>query len=157
MGIKRQDWVSKLQVLERSCLPSIESLLIQCQQHLTGHVRMTDSRIPKTLLYGQLKEDHCKLGRPCKSFKDTLKTKLKACDTDITSWETNSFDCSPWRTLCSSGMKTFENKRTLAIKEKSNRRKQGSTSGDVLPCNTCGKCSTSRIGLFSYMRAHTDR
>ncbi|XP_076435504.1 uncharacterized protein LOC143275349 [Babylonia areolata] len=109
---------------------------------------MTDSRIPKMLLYGQLKEGHRELGRPCKRFKDTLKTNLKACDIDIASWETDALDRCRWRMLCSSGIKTFENKRTLAIKEKRERRKHGSTSGDVFPCNTCEKCCASRIGLL---------
>ena len=156
LNIRWQDRVSNLQVLEKSGLPSIESLLIQRQLRWTGHVvRMSDSRIPKMLLYGQLKEGHRDLGRPHKRFKDTLKTNLKVCDIDIASWESEALGRSRWRQLSSRGTKAFERKRTLAIQEKRERRKQGKTSGEDFPCNTCGKCCASRIGLYSHMRTHT--
>ena len=78
----------QLQVLEKCGLPSIDCLIIKCQLRWTAHiVRMEDDRIPKMLLYGQLREGHRDQGRPFKRYKDTLKANLKSGNTDVYSWE----------------------------------------------------------------------
>lgn len=77
--IKWQGRVSNLEVLQRCGLSSIKSLLIQSQLRWKGHVvHMTNAKIPKMLLYGQLKEGQRDLGRPRKRFKDALEGKSQS-------------------------------------------------------------------------------
>ncbi|KAI8510833.1 hypothetical protein Bbelb_117490 [Branchiostoma belcheri] len=66
-SIRLQDKVSNLQVLETCGLTSVECMIVKCQLRWAGHVvRMEDSRIPKVLLYGQLKQGQRNQGRPLK-------------------------------------------------------------------------------------------
>ncbi|XP_078593825.1 uncharacterized protein LOC144871797 [Branchiostoma floridae x Branchiostoma japonicum] len=159
-GIKWQDRVSNLQVLKKCGLPSIECLIVKCQLRWTGHVvRMEDSRIPKMLLYGQLKQGHRNQGRPFKRYRDTLKANLKSCNINTNSWEETAHDRTDWKRQCKSGIMAFESKRAAAIHEKKERRKQGSVpvSSSSFICSTCGRSCASRIGLHSHMRRHLDK
>ncbi|ROT82725.1 putative RNA-directed DNA polymerase from mobile element jockey-like [Penaeus vannamei] len=154
-NIKWQDRVSNLQILEKCDLPSIECLIIKCQLRWTGHViRMEDSRIPKMLLYGQLKEGHRDQGRPFKMYKDTLKVNLKRCNFDVNSWEATASDRALWTHQRAQGTKDFEVNRLAEIKTKKERRKQCSASVDSFPCSFCDRLCASRIGLHSHMRTH---
>jgi hypothetical protein len=55
LGIKWQDRITHLEVLDRAETTSIEAMIMKAQLRWTGHViRMDDSRIPKQLLYGEL-------------------------------------------------------------------------------------------------------
>ena len=81
---------------------------------------MEDSRIPKMLLYGQLKEGQRNQGRPFKRYKDTLKANLRSCNIDVASWEDIAHDKTQWKQLCTQGAKTFERNRAAAIQEKRN-------------------------------------
>jgi hypothetical protein len=57
LGIKWQDKVTNNEVLERCTTTGIEAMLITAQLRWAGHVmRMDDTRMPKQLLYGELKE-----------------------------------------------------------------------------------------------------
>lgn len=56
-NIKWQAKVSNLEVLQKCGLPSVESLIMKTQLQWAGQVvQMPDGRIPKLLLYRQLKE-----------------------------------------------------------------------------------------------------
>ena len=156
LHIKWQDRVSNLQVLEKCGLSSIESLLIKAQLRWSGHVvRMDNSRIPKMLLYGQLKEGHRTQGRPLKRYRDTLKANLKSCNINVDTWEETAADRQQWRHQCHQGVKSFETNRTAAIQEKKNKRKQRSASLDFYPCSVCNRACASKIGLHSHMRTHS--
>ena len=153
-NIKWQDRVSNLKVLKLCDLPSIECLIIKCQLRWTGHiVRMKDDRIPKMLLYGQLKEGRRDQGRPLKRFKDTLKASLKSCNVSVNSWEAAAHDRPLWRQRCRHGTKAFETNRSTAIRLRKERRKQCS-SLKSFPCSICGRSCASRLGLYSHMRTH---
>ena len=84
MGIQRKDKVSNQEVLGRADLPSVESMLRKAQPALRWlwHVMcIDDTRIPKQLLYDELKEDWRKQGRPrTEVYKDTMKHNLKWCN-----------------------------------------------------------------------------
>ena len=70
--------VTNTEVFERTNCISIEAMLLKSFLRWTGHViRMEDHRIPKQLLFGELVQGYRKQGRPCKSFKDTVKAGLK--------------------------------------------------------------------------------
>ena len=78
MGIRWQDRVTNQDVLDRAGSTSMESMLLKAQLRWTGHaIRMSNSRTPRQLLYGELMCGSCKQGRPKLRFKDTLKSELK--------------------------------------------------------------------------------
>ena len=55
MSIKWQDMVPDTEVLTRVGIPSIHTILQKAQVRWAGHVtRMSDGRLPKQLLYGEL-------------------------------------------------------------------------------------------------------
>lgn len=73
MGIKWQDRVTDLEVLDRACLVSIEAMIMKAQLHWTGHViRMDSSRIPQQIIYGTLTQGHRSHGRPKKKTLQRL-------------------------------------------------------------------------------------
>ena len=77
MGIKWQEYVINKEVLKRASLPSLECTLLQQQLRWAGHVaRMEDSRMPKAVFFGELREGKRKCGAPKKQYKDQLKKQL---------------------------------------------------------------------------------
>ena len=93
LGIKWQDKVSNVEVLEQAECSSIEELLLRSQLRWTGHiVRMGDNRIPKQLLYGELKQGKRVQGGQKKPFKDNIKQSLKKASIDISNWEKMATD-----------------------------------------------------------------
>ena len=65
LGIKWQDHVSNEEVLKSASLPSIESVLLQVQLRLAGHVtRMEDVRMPKAVFFTELREGKRDRGAP---------------------------------------------------------------------------------------------
>jgi transcription termination factor 2 len=55
-------------------------MLLKAQLRWTGQIiRMSDERIPKQLIFGELVEGYRKKGRPRKHYKDNLKDNLKWC------------------------------------------------------------------------------
>lgn len=159
-NIKWQDKVSNLEVLQKCGLPSVESLIIKAQLRWAGHVvRMPDSRIPKMLLYGQLKEGQRGLGRPLLRFRDSLKANLRSCKIDAENWEDTAADRERWRQQVTQGIETFEQARTESIQDKRKRRKHGALTStqDKIPCSICGRLCVPGIGLSSHMRSHAKR
>ena len=77
LRIKWQDKIPDTEVLSRADLPSVHTLLVRAQTRWAGHVvRMSDERIPKQLLYGELSQGKRAHGGQKKRFKDTLKASL---------------------------------------------------------------------------------
>ena len=78
MGIRWQDKVTDLKVLDRAGLDSIVIMIVKAQLRWTGHViRMDISRIPRQLLYGVLAHGRRNLGPPKKRYKDCVNENLK--------------------------------------------------------------------------------
>ena len=120
---------------------------------------MPDSRIPKMLLYGQLKEGQRGLGRPLLRFKDTLKANLRNCNTDAANWEDTAADRERWRHQVTRGTQSFEQTRADSIQDKRYRRKRGPLTStlDKIPCSVCGRLCVPGIGLCSHMRSNAKR
>ena len=77
MGIKWQEYITNEEVVKRVSLPSLECILVQQQLRWAGHVaRMEDSRMPKAVFFGELREGKRKCGAPKKQHKDQLKKQL---------------------------------------------------------------------------------
>ena len=77
LGIKWQDHVSNEEVLKRTSLRSIESILLQVQLRWAGHVTwMEDIRMPKAVFFSELREGKRDHGASRKRDKDQLKRQL---------------------------------------------------------------------------------
>jgi hypothetical protein len=82
---------SNSEVLAKADATSKSTILIQSQW--VGHVaRMSDQRISKILLSGELQSGKCSHGGHKKYFKDSLKTSLKSFDININTWEDVALD-----------------------------------------------------------------
>jgi len=159
LRIRWQDRVPDTEVLNRAGLPSIHTLLEKSQARWAGHVvRMSDERIPKQLLYGQLSEGKRAPGRPKKRFKDCLKDSLNSLDIPRETLESLAANKSEWRSAIYAGAKLAEEKRTSHAEQKREARKArsaASTPNDgTLSCSTCGRMFRARIGLISHQRTH---
>ena len=146
MSIRWQDKISNLEVLERVESQSIESVLIKAQLRWTGHVvRMEDHRIPKQLLYGEVR------------YKDTPKSNLKWLCVKPRDLETLAAERKTWRSLTYSGAAAFKKGRQhcpQAARDKRHRAALSQVFTQDHQCPTCGRCCASVFGLQSHMRSH---
>ena len=161
LHIKWQDKIPDTEVLQRAESESIHAILQRSQLRWAGHVhRMDDSRLPKRLLYGELKTGKRSLGRPKKRYKDTLKESLKQCNIPQSSWEKSAEDRPAWRTLVRKGVAAFEEKLIKGKEESRQRRKERLASASLpgsapsIPCPQCDRLFRAQIGLISHLRPH---
>ncbi len=161
LRITWEDRRTNVSVLEEAKTTSIEKMILQRQLQWTGHVvRMPDCRLPKQLLYSQLKDGKRNIGGQYKRFKDVHKANLKKCNINIENWEALAHERSNWRLAFHKGSMDFEEARVQGEREKRAKRKARQMnplqdhllSGNL--CPHCGKLCGSRIGLHSHLRTH---
>lgn len=162
MNIRWDDYVTNDEVLERTGMQSIYALLQQRRLRWLGHVsRMSDGRIPKDLLFGELSLGARKRGRPNQRFKDVVKKDMTNCDISTQQWEETASDRSLWKQTVKEGLRISEDKRKERAKAKRQRRELKQQNKDTVAaqtclanskytCSTCGRVCKSRIGLFSH-------
>ena len=160
LRVKWQDKVPDTEILEQTGMCSISTMLHKTQLRWAGHItRMTDERLPKRILYGELVNGARSRGGQKKRFKDTLKVSLKDFGIDTDSWETVAKNRSAWRGAVKQGATTFETQRTTLAKTRREARKasssrSSSTSAGSLSCPHCTRTFRARIGLISHLRTH---
>ena len=159
MGVTWRDMVTNSEILRRTNSVSLESNISKRQLRWLGHViRMEDSRLPKQLLYGELREGERSVGGQKKRHKDHVKTILRKCEINPDSLETLASNRLEWRTVCQRGVLCLEENRLEAMRRKRERRHQAtnapSSQQEEFTCEQCGRVCRSRIGLHSHMRAH---
>ena len=72
ISIKWQDKLSNNEILERSNMTGVKAMIMAAQLRWSGHIiRMKDCRLPKKILYGELREGKRPLGDQKKHFKIT--------------------------------------------------------------------------------------
>lgn len=161
LGISWQDKVPNTEVLSRTHLPSMYTLLRQRRLRWLGHVhRMEDGRIPKDILYGELATGRRSTGCPHLRFKDVCKRDMKALAIDIKSWEELANDRSKWRNTLNKHLKSGEEKLIKEAAEKRARRKERNNSSrpeTTHICDHCGRDCHSHIGLYSHKRRCSSR
>ncbi len=141
-NIKWQDKIPNSAVLQLCHIQGTESMIMSAQLRWAGHlIRMSDERIPKAVLYGQLSHGDRSTGRPRLRYKDTLKQNLSSCG--IEQWEVRAQDRDLWRHSCRSGVSSFEAKRIIGLEDKRPRRKRmvqdQPGDGPCFPCPVCGR------------------
>ena len=159
LSIKWQEKKTNVEVLKLASLPSIYTLLRQRRMRWLGHVhRMDDGRIPKDLLYGELREGVRGTGRPLLRYKDVCKRDLKALDINESSWETSAADRDEWRRTLKHKLPEGERDWIAGVAAKRARRREAANA-DAHPappsafiCPRCGRDCKARIGLLSHTK-----
>ena len=161
LGLTWKDKVPHAEMLTRTGLQSIESMLLRIQLRWVGHVcRMPSERYPRRVLYGQLAEGTRPAHGPKKRYKDHIKKTMKSFGIDPATLESSSSDRSTWRSMCHDGAMTFEANRAEKRREKRLRRHTGERERQLREpnqdhrCPECGRACASALGLMSHRRTH---
>lgn len=161
LKINWQDKRTNISILEEANVPSITTIIMKHQLRWTGHViRMPDTRLPKQILYSQLKEGQRVPGGPKKRYKDNIKTNLKKFHIPSNNWEDLARDRHSWRKALHEGAAQHENELHHATQAKRQRRKDHMEKAAAIPttstfpCPNCTKICGSRIGLHSHLKTH---
>nr|VZH98596.1 unnamed protein product [Spirometra erinaceieuropaei] len=154
-----QDRIPDTDVLERTGMLSIYSMLRQMQLRWSGHlVRMDDERLPKRLFYGDVATGSRRQGGPTRRYKDTLKSSLKLLQINPTNCEELACDRPAWRRAVKTGAAIHEANRIAAAKAKREARKSqlrpvSKAAAQLLPtCPRCKRTFRARIGLVGHLR-----
>ena len=157
LNIKWQDKVPNTEVLKKSHIHSIQTTLRERRLRWLGHIkRMDDHRLPKQVLYGELKEGSRSRGRPKLRFKDLCKSSLKDFGLPENEWEKSAKDRTIWRGNLARGAQRYEQAQHLKQDQKRNDRKlrsQTVTSQQCVPCSYCQRPCRSNIGRISHERS----
>lgn len=87
MGIKWQDRIRNVHILQRAGIPSMEQLVANKYLRWAGHVtRMHIPRLPKKILYFQLEHGQWGVARPKLWFEGTFKWNMKFKNIDADKW-----------------------------------------------------------------------
>lgn len=150
------DWSEKIpnvEVLRRAGMVSVEAMITTAQLRWTGHiVRMNDNRLPKQLLYGELREGSRNVGGQKLRYKDVIKRHLKRVDCDVNTWEVTARDRKTWRGVVSSVSEKVERRREEEYNLKS-RSRHGLIQSDII-CGRCGRNFVSNAGISSHLRSN---
>ena len=153
LGIKWQDRVPDVEVLKRAKCVSVEALICTSQLRWAGHVwRMSDDRLPKVVLYGELREGKRKSGGQKLRFKDVLKRSMKNSGINHTTWEAQALDRPKWRSSLKKAITAVEEKRQRDYIKAHERRHSVATQSDFI-CQKCQRPCRSRAGLMAHLRA----
>nr|VZI28741.1 unnamed protein product [Spirometra erinaceieuropaei] len=156
-----QDRIPDTEVLERTGILSIYSMLRQIQLRWSGHlVRMDDERLPKRLFYGDVATGSRRQGGQIRRYKDTLMSSLKRLHINPTNWKELARDRPTWRRTVKAGAAIYDANRIAAAKVKREARKSQlrpirNAAAQPLPtCPRCQRTFRARIGLVGHLRTN---
>ena len=137
------DMIPDAEVIKFVGLQSIHAPPKKAQLGWAGHVvRMSDERLPKRLLHGELSEGRKSICGQRKHYKDSLKSSINAFEINNESWE-----------------KSYDQTRVSQAEEKRLHHKFSATETSsaiitALPCPNCDRTFPDRIGLITHIRTH---
>lgn len=133
--------------------PSTEALITVWQLRWAGHVRrMSDSRLPTAVLYGELTEGKRKQGGQKLRFKDVLKRRMKNTEIFPDTWEEAASNRSNWRASVRRSNGCIEGKR-LVEHQRAHGRRHTTSTGHA--CCICRRLFHSNAGLAAQLRKCT--
>ena len=157
LHIRWQDRVPNTDLLQRAGLMGIPSMLMQRRLRWLGHVhRMEPDRLPREILYGELRDSTRKVGRPLLRYKDTIKRDLTAVKINTNSWEDTAANRYDWRLQIKTQVLGAEDNARPQAASKRAGRKLRATSARASTAHVCPICQRdchSRIGLLSHSRS----
>ena len=162
LRITWKDRVPHNDIMRRANCESAEAMLTRRTLRWVGHmIRMPDERLPKRVLFSELKEGTRRPGGQKKRYKDHIKTTLKACDIEPNHLENLAAERSQWRNSVKQGIQHLEterrNKRDRNRAARHLRQQQPQPQDAQHLCNTCGMACRSRAGLINHTRARHER
>jgi len=158
-GIRRQDRITNVAVLDKCGITGIEAFLLQAQFRWIGHViRMPDTRIPKQDFFGQLATWQPIPGRPSAAVQRLLRKTCERANIDPREVRRLPYDRVAWRARCLAEISGFEENRTNALDAERQARKTGNVNtATSWTCDVCQRLCTSRIGLFAHRGLRRNR
>ena len=163
LGIKWDQFVTNTTVLEKCGMQTIFYMISERRLRWLGHVsRMSDGRIPKDILYGELAEGTRARGRPNLRFKDVCKRDMKAGNMDPDNLGEHTKDRNVWRQSVKTCVANAEKKRLCEAEEKRAKRKESkiaASSTEEAPlssffCPHCRQRFEKQNALYSHLRTH---
>ena len=144
------------EVLRRAQIWGAEALIMKAQLRWVGHVmRMRDDRLPKMIFLSELADGARAPGGPTKRFKDSIRATLRACNINISGWESLASDRSAWRSAVTQGVMAFEERRLQRLDDRRAAHKERKLDPETaVACPICGRLCASRFGLQSHLRRH---
>ena len=135
---------------------STSTLFQQCRLHWLGPVHhMSDWRIRKDLLNGQLAAVSRAQGCPKLRFHDVCKGNLKSLDIDVNTQEDLATYRGRWRHELHTGLARSKDQQWQTAEGKRAHWKNHqlpSSSNSPFTCTICGKVCQACIGLHSHSR-----
>ena len=116
-------------------------------------------RMPKAVLFGELKTGKRNLGGPKKRYKDQLKKQSFLVNIERSSWQAEAADRLTWRSTVQKASREFEIQRSETAREKRQRQKERAlrpntvSLSETFTCPRCSRACASRIGLYGHQRA----
>ena len=87
LKVRWQEKIPDTEILKRSGLTHVETMIMQKWLRWLGHVRrMDDRRIPKAILYSEARDGSRKLGCPLLRYSDNCKHNMKLLDMNVDTW-----------------------------------------------------------------------
>nr|VZI40141.1 unnamed protein product [Spirometra erinaceieuropaei] len=154
--ILRLNWKDRIpdtDVLERTGMPSIYSMLRQMQLRWSGHLmRMDDERLPKRPFYRDVATGSRRQGGPIRRYKAALKPSLKLLQINLTNWEELARDRPTWRRTVKTGAAIHEANRIAAAKAKRKARKSqlrpvSNAAAQPLPTTTTAPTAATQAAV----------
>ncbi|KAA3670761.1 uncharacterized protein DEA37_0015017 [Paragonimus westermani] len=155
------DMIQNTEVLRRAEMDGMEAMLLLNQLCWLGHVRrMDDDRIPKQLLYGQVKSNKRNPGGQKLRYQDVVQVSPSRCNIVFRCWEVLTLNRTIWRNTIWTGVRKF-NEQLLRGRERKRAVRKGTIGaigrGDVTiwRCDVCGRECAGRLGLVGHQRTHS--
>ena len=157
-GYTLGDKITNADLFARCRIGGIETFHKKSQLKWADHVlKMSDERISKILMYGELKDGKRNTGRPWLLYRDKLKYNLSATKIPVGSFEDLAQDRNKWRTSIRNGISDFEVNRIEKLNVAGSGTRVCRTQSSILSdtahyCSICGLVCKSLAGLKSHNR-----
>ena len=152
LKLQWSDKIPNVEVLRRAGMPSVEALITKAQLRWTGHVViMEENRLPKILLYGELRSGRRSVGGQKLRYKDVIKRQLKKIESDVNTWERDAKDRDVWKGIVTQSVTRIE--KSWMEEYKRRQQSRHGTLESNIQCNKCGRCFISNAGRAAHIRA----
>lgn len=165
LGIKWQEMVPRTEVLRRTGLPSIDTMIAKARLKWLGHVRrMPDHRYPKIIMMSELSKGARAQGKPRQRWRDKVKMDMKKFNMVPKSWwdDSDKENRAGWRKKVYDGANYMEEKMIEKKKEKRKERKKKEAKSvrilrrpDGFKCDSCERVFQKLSSLNRHKVVHT--